>query len=327
MSIIINSKTDKFFISINKKGVHSFIMLGIYDQNRARHLLCRVGKFGDNDDKEPNYALAIKFLCNALFYKNKAKLGDEGITRNAKGSTPITYQAYDITYDQYWEFIQILESLQTDKNKFFCYKPMATNGNEITLELSTDLIFPPQSKNKIKENVNELHVGNTCRHSAIALVEATQHAPVTSMVSSSFFIGLPYSTVLDYGKPSENIPFYVLPAPPITFSELGLTKTKIITKLYQRMERMLLLETNSQSTQDKFLRLKELYLNIVGSQRQLSLSELLQSIQTWKQDNEFILTALRKRYFWDSFFTRKSATMSLIEEVERDLQVAKKYNF
>ncbi|KTC83200.1 hypothetical protein [Legionella cincinnatiensis] len=324
MPITINPQADKFFISINKQGVHSFIMLGIYDQNKAKHLLCRVGKFGDNDDKDPNCSLVTKFLCNALFYKNKAKLGDEGITRRAKGSTPITYQAYDITYAQYLEFIQILESLQTDENKFLCYKPVATQNNEVTLELNNDLIFAPQPKNKIKENVNELHVGNTCRHSAITLVEATQHAPVASLVSSSFFTSLPYKTVLDYGKPSEEIPFYVLPAPPVAFSGLGQTKTKIITKLYQRMERMLLLETNSQSTQDKFLRLKELYLNIVGPQKKLSFSELLQSIQTWKKDNESILTALRKKYFWDSFFTRKSATMSLIEEVERDLQVAQK---
>lgn len=88
------------------------------------------------------------------------------------------------------------------------------------------------------------------------------------------------------------------------------------------MERMLLLETNSQATEDKFLRLKELYLNIVGPQK-LSLSELLQSIQTWKQENQSILTALRK-IFLGFIFTRKSATMSLIEEVERDLQVAQR---
>ncbi|KTD56158.1 hypothetical protein Lsai_2288 [Legionella sainthelensi] len=324
MPIIINTKKDKLFISINKQGVHSFIMLGLYDQNKAKHVLCRVGKFGDSDDKDPNCALVTKFLCNALFYKNKARLGDEGVTRDAKGATAITYQAYDITYDQYLEFIGILESLQTKKNKFFCYKPVATNDNTVTLELSNNLIFSPRLKNKIKENVNELHIGNTCRHSAIALVEATQHAPVASLVSTSFFIGLPYNTVLDYGKPSEEIPFYVLPAPPVAFSGLGPIKTKIITKLYHRMERMLLLETNSQATEDKFLRLKELYLNIVGPQKKLSLSELLQSIQTWKQDNQSILTALRKKYFWDSFFTRKSATMSLIEEVERDLQVAQR---
>src|SRR5690606_38778506 len=143
-------------------------------------------------------------------------------------------------------------------------------------------------------------------HSAIALVETTQHAPVASLISSHFLTSLPYKTVLDYGKPSDDIPFYVLPA---AFSELGKANTKIITKLYQRMEQMLLLEPNSQSTQDKFLRLKELYLNIIGPQKKLSFAELLQSIQTWKKDNELILTSLRKKYFWDSFFTRKSATM------------------
>lgn len=327
MSIKINKKTDKFFISINKQGLHSFIMLGVYDQNKVKHLLSRVGKVGDNNIKDPSCFQVTEFVCNAFFSNNKAKLGDEGVTRKSKRSDPITYQAYDVTYAQYLEFIQTLESLQTDKNKFLCYKPVETNGDEITLELNNELIFPPQPKSKIKKQVNELHIGNTCRHSAIELVEATQHAPVASLVSPHFFTSLPYKTVLDFGKPSEDIPFYVLPVPPVAFREIGKTKMKIITKLYQRMEQMLLIQEDSQATQNKFLSLKELYLNIIGPQKELSLNELLASIQTWKQDNVSTLTVLRKKYFWDSFFTRKSATMSLIEDLERDLQVAQKYSF
>ncbi|PWY54964.1 hypothetical protein DGG96_14265 [Legionella qingyii] len=498
--LIVNKKTDHFFISINKQGPHSFVMLGVYDQNKVRHLLCRVGKFGNtgavgsdlhlmghlphdltkykgsyiycndvaerklyrikngcnlhlrselpanlkkykesyiycdnngcknlyyiksdgtseeviiNDfkkidenlrkikrqkanlwhltteqvsscitangghslgiseevkiadfdkldknineinpqkaprlhlsgsqfyemislnggydqDIESDYFMQTEFLCNALFFANKGKLMDEGISRNERQWSKISYQAYDITYDQYVEFLRVLEATQSLYNQFECYKPYKTDDEEVTLRFGGKNILPPLDVNsidvnKIKASVSELHVGNTCRHSAIALIEATQHAPVSSLVSSTFFMELPYETQLEFGKPSESIPFYVLPPPPAAFFESDKTKKNIITKLYQRMENMLLLEPNSSYTQKKFLKLKELYLDIIGPSKNFSLDELLTSIQNWKTESKTTLETLRKTYFWDtfSFIKRQSSTMKLISEVEEELQ-------
>lgn len=321
-SLVINKKKDHFFISIAKKGVHSFIMLGIYDQNKVQQLLCRVGKFGDIGVKDPHYFLKLQFICNSLFFTNKGGLADEGLSRKKRGRHPITYQAYDINYEQYLEFVSILESLQSDDCKFKCYKPDTTTGDEVTLKPSQERKLSPINVDKIKTSVNELNVGKTCRHSAIDLVEATQHAPVPSLVSSMFFMDLPYETVLEYGSPSKDIPFYVLPPPPAAFHELDNAKEKVITKLYSRMENMLLLEPTSEHTQNKFLRLKELYLKIVGPENELSLDELLKEIQVWKETNKATLDVLRKTYFWDSlpFVKRQSATMNLITEVEDEIK-------
>ncbi|HHQ9289921.1 TPA: hypothetical protein ACU9Q5_003113 [Legionella anisa] len=333
-SLTVNKKTDHFFMSINKKKGHSFIMLGVYDQNKARHVLCRVGKVADNvevdENGEPTYPAQLKFLCNALFFASKAFLRDEGVSRKKRGNAPITYQAYDISYEQYIEFVRILESLQ-GHDRYKCYKPnsdltdedFAMSRDEVTLTLTDAKKLSSVDVSKLNTDLIELNVGNTCRHSAIALIEEVQHAPASSLVSSSFLMNLPYETVLEYGHPSENIPFYVLPPPPAAFHESDMTKEKIIIKLYSRMENMLLLETNSQYTQDKFLKLKELYLNIVGPQNDLTLDALLASIHTWKEnkDNKNVLNVLRKEYFWDSliFIKRQSATMNLLAEVEDDL--------
>ena len=493
----VNKKTDHFFISINKQGPHSFVMLGVYDQNKIRHLLCRVGKFGNtgaikcdfhlmadlpvdlskykgsyiycniddtkpkrlyyikttcnlhllselpdnvkefkeryiycknkdskklyyiksdgspeevtincfkqfeknlknidqqgsnqwyltteqvnscitangghnrgifeevkiadfhqldkdidkinlqkasmlhlsgeqveemitsngghNQDIDTDYFMKMGFLCNALFFANKGVLMDERIWREKKKSTKITYQAYDITYEQYVEFVQALEATQSLYNKFKCYKPYATNDDEVTLKFGSAKVLPRLDVNRIKGSVKELHIGNTCRHSAIALVEATQHAPVSPMVSSTFFMDLPYETVLEFGTPSEDIPFYVLPPPPTVFFESEKTKKKVITKLYERMENMLLLEPYSPDTQKKFLRLKELYLEIVGPSKNLSLDQLLKDIKSWKDLHQETLKVLRKTYFWDSlpFIQRQSSTMKLITEIEAELQ-------
>ena len=320
MPIAINKEIDHLFISLCKVKEHTFIMLGVYDQNKVRHLLCRVGKGGVVGRKNQCSAM-MNVLCNILFFAAKAQLYDEGISRQYKYSQPISYQAYDISYAQYLEFLQILESLQTEENKFNCYKPIAEKGNEITLDLTDAPMLPAKSASKIKENICELSIDNTCRHSAIKLVETTQHAPIASLASEYFFVDLPYNTELEYGQPSKHIPFYVLPASPAAFPELDKSRKDILKKLYQRMEHMLLLKTHSHSTQDKFLKLKELYLQIIGPHQPISLDELLQSIRIWKEKNESTLAVLRKTYFWDSFFVRQSATMNLIVEVEHDLEM------
>jgi hypothetical protein len=271
----------------------------------------------------------MQSVCRALFTSTKAKLKDEGVARVHKQSKPTSYQAYDITYENYLEFLRILESLETQRNKYVCYKPVSANGNEVTLNLTNEPLdcadsIPVTSKSasQLKESVCALNVGNTCRHSAIALVEATQHSPISSLVSNAFFMDLPYETKLDYGAPSKDIPFYVLPVSPAAFPELDETKKSIITKLYKRMEQMPLIETSSKQTQEKFSRLKDLYLQILGPQKSLCLADLLDSIQDWKTQNESVLSPLRKRYFWDSFFTRTSATMNLITDLEHEIRIA-----
>ncbi|MCW8407841.1 hypothetical protein OQJ13_02515 [Legionella sp. PATHC035] len=340
----INKKTDHFFISISKQqGVHSFLMLGTYDPqgHKIQRLLSRVGK-GHNLTK-PNFLTNMQCICNGLFFSNPASLRDEWIYREKIGLHPISYQAYDITYEQYIEFVRILESLQTDENKFACYKPVGTAGpveseqegqcaekpienqDKIKLRFTEDKVFPSRDVRQIQESVSELDLGNTCRHSAIKLVEEVQHAPVGSLVSSSFFRELPYQTILEYGKPSQDIPFYVLPPPPAAFvlgDEGDGAKEMILGKLYSRMEALPCLEPDSEDTQIKFSKLKELYLDLVGPKKDLTLDLLIENIQDWKVKNKPQLEVLRKTYFWDylPFVKRTSSTMKLLDEIENDLK-------
>lgn len=315
-NITLNLKTTRFFIAISKIGKHSFLMLGTYDRNNMGQLLCRVGKAGI-PDRESN---PCSVMCNVFFSKVGSKLADEGITRSQQASKEINYQAYDITYDQYLKFVQILEEMQTDKNKFQCYKPISQDGDNVVLKYTSTRTLPHR-ENPTDLKINELNINNTCRHTAIKLVEETQGSPVSSLVSERFYIDLPYQTNLVYGKPSSEIPFYVLPVSPAAFPDLTIEKKSLLNKLYLQMEHMLLIEPNSIPTQNKFNCLKDLYLDILGPQKDLSLDDLLSSILLWKKTNEPTLSVLRKTFFWDSFITRQSATMQLIDDIEHDLKL------
>ena len=329
-TITINKDQDHFFIAICKQGNHSFLMLGIYEQNRVPQLLCRVGKFFDvpRNPRDRNCFNSSRLLLNALFSSSRAKIIDERLSRANKGETPISYQAYDLSYQHYLEFIQRLEGLQTGDNKYKCYKPVAENGNEVSLSLTSALVFTPQTDaGDISDDTSEVSIKNTCRHTAIKLIEEVQHTPISSLVSSNFLSNLPYQTRLDYGKPSDAIPFYVLPPSPAAYPDLSEEKRSVLTKLYGRMERVLLIDPYSVQTQNKFQGLKDLYAEIAGPQKDLTLDELLFSIQSWKEANKSTLNVLREKYFWDYFFTRESATSRLITEIEHDLEKAKLNNY
>ncbi|KGP62744.1 hypothetical protein EP47_13735 [Legionella norrlandica] len=331
MIIGINKETDHFFLAICKIGWHSFLMLGVYDNFQVSHLLCRVGKFFDLSDRTgmEKYLKSYGALCGAIFSGSKAKIKDEGISKKHIGQAPITYQAYDITYEQYCEFVHYLEAIQTEKNRFQCFKPFVQDGNTIHFTQTSARVFPSHSLSPdLYTELHEISTSSTCRHTAINLVKTVTKSPTLPLVSPHFFINLPYKTQLDYGKPSKNIPFYVLPPPPHPLPQIGYSavdkkKHLIARQLYHRMENLLLIDESTLSTVQKFNSLKNCYLQIIGSQKKQSIDELLLSIQQWKEENKENLQTLRRVYFWDFFIIRESATMQLINKIEEDLKHTK----
>lgn len=324
MTVSVDSSTQ-FFIALAKKDAHSFIMLGTYADYKVQHLLCRVGKIFDLKPAA-NRTHVMTSVCTslfqALFSETKAKIEDEGLSRAKYGHKSITYHAYALSYKQYLEFVCILESMQNEFNQFFCYKPFKNTSTTAVLECTNHRIFKPKPlAEELFTATHKLSLDNTCRHGAIKLVEEVMHCSVSSAVSSHFFTQLPCQTYLDYGIPSQEVPFYVLPIPPNTYRSLSREKRGVAEKLYSRMEQLLKLKPTAEQTQQKFTCLNELYHQIVEKQAELSLSALLHYVQTWKIQHWTVLSTLRNTYFWDDFVHRKAATLKLIEEIETDLQL------
>lgn len=320
MSITINKKTTRFFISIAKKGRHSFIMLGLYEGTLVSRLLCRVGKLSEGR------------LCRRLlicFNSLNSSLRDEGFDRDYFDEELINYQAFDICYEQYCQFICLLEGLQTEDNQFNCFKPIREyeeHEHEIEMQETTHPAFLRiPVKEQLAKDIAQLSVGNTCRHTAIRLAEEVQRRPLhsfSSLVSRFFFKDMPYTTRLDHGRPWTGIPFYVLPTPPTLHPEQNLeqrTAKKTLEHLYWRMEKIALLEPQAQKTQEKFSCLKAMYNELFSEQEPLSIEALLDSIQQWKNKNQETLSAHRRLGFWKFLNPAKTATMSLVDAILDDV--------
>lgn len=321
MPLILNLDDSQFFIAIGKSKAHSFVMLGTYQDNQVQHLLCRVGKGFHLENKALCSVLAA--LSHSVYSTTAAKCFDEGISRKKLGHHPISYQAYDLSFAQYLEFVRILEAIQEEENKFFCYKLIERQSNWVVLEATSELIG--DEKRSLSPDLfsalHRLSLENTCRHGAIKLIEETLQQPVSPMVSRSFFSELACRTFMDFGVPSPDLPFYVLPPPPNSYQKLGAEKMLLLQGLYTRMQEMLLLDANSQATQEKFLCLKNFYQQqLIDEIKEPSLERLLFSIQQWKNEHSTLLNKLRKTYFWDEFMTRKSKTFTMIETLEQELK-------
>lgn len=315
MTLIIQK--PRFFLAIAKQKAHSFIMLGTYTQNTVEHLLCKVGKTAEVGKDNNNSC----FLFSALFSEMNGRIADERIYRAKKGHKPISYQAYDINLNQYIEFIRTLEALQTKSKQFKCMKPTKINADSVHFESTAEQLFTPKSlEQSFLNSANRFSINKTCRHTAIKLIEETLHQPAPSSISSNFLNEFLCRTYLDFDAPSQDYPFYVLPAPPNTITQLDTQKRKIAEKLYLRMEQMLKIEPNSQQTQQKFTHLKELYEQVVGEHNN-SIDELLHQIKEWKKQHWTSLNTLRVTYFWDEFIPRKTATLKTIEDIEKGLSL------
>lgn len=318
-TIDVDLQSTKFFITIAKKDAHSFVMIGIYDGSKVERLLVRVGKFFDIDPSKTLGCLFLESVASAVLGHADAHLHDEGLVRKAKDDL-ISYQAYDLSFDQYLHFLQILESLQTTVNTFTCYKPICYKEGKVTLAYTKQRMMPPKKLSSgLDASVHQLSIDNNCRHSAIALVQEVLGSFVPSLLSTFFLNELPYHTYLDHGMPSAEHPFYVLPPPPVASLQVNKKQRAVLEQLYHRMEHLLMLEPDSLQTQEKFFCLKELYTELLGTTKELSVDELLLGIQLWKKKNFMTLQTLRKTYPWDFFVTRTSATLRAIEDIENDL--------
>lgn len=333
---MIVDKSDEFYIAIakNEEG-HSFIFAGV-ESNGENHLLARVGKVKVDDDS------VCQFILKFGFSSIRSKLDDEKIYRNKGKRYAINYIAYAISYEQYLGFIGLLQQIQEEKQRSFeCYKPIEENGKTVKLQLmaeKTELTYQIETKpraNKIIEHTETLNCTNTCRHSALSLVNYVfDSEQATQNVSSQFFRDLPFHTTLvandgvefvehirkkevarQFVHPDANIPFYILPAPPSSFKNLDPLKRKVMTELYHQLEKMVHISPESQKTADKFSILKALYNEKMGINEE-SLSDFINSISTWRNTHRDELKTLRKTYFIDNFFTRETATEKMFARFE-----------
>lgn len=326
-SVIVATKKSEFFITIAKKGIHSFVMLGIWVDGKPE-ILAKVGK-GNVIDKDFGTSCSNKFT---LFGKivgshSDASLMDEG--RDTSDSD-ISYQAYSITYEHYLEFLAITRDIHRDQLEYYkkrkvpnvpvkkltypergvfwlrqgikCYIPEEEPSGQITLRYQKVDTFDKAStfnnertRQGIIDGAREINTSNTCRTTACDILNYTlQYSP---NVPSLFVTGLDYKIKLIKGQLPQN-GFYILPPPPNCF-KVNPTQMEVLNELYKKIEDLPKNHPNLDATRKKFNELKRLYQEIAG-EPQLSLNQLLKKITDHRAANNSLFNVRRSQSIFSS---------------------------
>lgn len=329
----IAKKSDEYFISIAKRGEHSFIMLGVV-VNGEKKILTSVGKY---------VPLGWNLVLLPFTHINSSLYDD----RERQNDSTINYSAYTISYHQALSFIALIEKIddqqairRTQKNKEYrsigAFRPLlpADDSQETeTVTFRYDSVRHPSKINPdtdtLCSNVRHLGKCNTCRHTSVNLLNYARQSKRPDYISRQFFFDLPVQTNLIGGVPDPKIPFYILPLPPTAFPNItsNAASAKIMEKLFRRMENIITLQSNSLATETKFNKLKSLYNDLVKSKEATEanhatpeeiVTSILDSISAWRklEVNKDVFQLRRTYFFIDDVFTRKSATEKMFDAFE-----------
>jgi hypothetical protein len=307
------NKNTEFFIAVAKKSIHSFVMLGVIE-NKQPLLLARVGKTNAIDkDADSRCKLTLKQIVSQA----EAQLQSEPLHLDGH----LSYAAYTITYAQYLRFIK-LAGLATRVQDLYCYLPESEDEEKINFKLkviprSRATEKPTEPEKTLIQKTHYLSLANTCRNTAIDLIEYTQG--LTSRISRNFFRELPSRIHFKDGQTQQ--PFYVFPLPPGAY-DVDKRKKLFLTRIYKRMETLLEKDPYGDNTMAKFSALKSLYQSQADLLSHLSLEAALDNIQLWRKTNARTIDTLRAQSFLGKWFTRQSSTARLATSLEKELTQA-----
>ena len=293
---------SEFFIALCSSRGHSYVTLGVKIAGQIRTLAAVGKRFADNHPA----------LCDFLFTNTRAVIKNEEYVFEKKWLN-LDYKAYAITLQNYFEFLDYLKSIVLNQGaNMQAYFPEPDNPFIFKYQYVTKFALPDPSI--FVTNIDQhtrISLNNTCRHSAINLThEASKLTNLGNGVSSLFFKDLPLKAVFARGVFRDATPyFYILPIPPTALGIMPAAKLKIVTKLYQRLDEIALIEQKNPITILKFHRLKELYNNLTINQ-QNSMLMIMQKIDDWTKINQQLIETHRQSHW----FTFQTATAKMFAQ-------------
>ncbi len=326
-------ENSEFFISLCKYDNHSFVTLGFMDKDDRPEILAQVGKFGDykyNETiKNSNQLYAFFYLnllaIKLLFYHIDAVFTDEPTFKRKTKITPKfrkynSYQAYSITSSQYHDFLSLIDGIVP---KICAYRSDPTvpntmkygpNNNENGSDAQVDF--------DLQTSCAQLSITNTCRHTAILLLEhVLDIQKLPDSTSRLFFQDLAVSC-----PNMHRTYYYRWPIPPKK-NDYGHKQYAILSKIYKQMEHLVEKDPNGEATINKFKALKELYSeqhaifsNKTPSETQDSLGTALNNILEWKINKMSVIEVLREQSFFGKIFNRTASTVTMVDDIERMLK-------
>lgn len=168
-------------------------------------------------------------------------------------------------------------------------------------------------KSSILNNAYFLNINNTCRSTAVDIVEYI--FGLTGEISRNFLTTLPYKTILIKGAP-EKESFYILPAPANAFPDHPHRDS--LNVLFKRLKEIPKYNPKSEKTRQKFNELKKEYMSLAGNNT-LTATDLCTKIGSMLANDAII----RNRSEWHcglfSWSTTRNTLLSLQKTIKANV--------
>ena len=268
----IVKKDAEFFISLCQSGKHSFVYVGVLDARQQVHTLSIIGK---------------AFVERIGLVKWSSFLIDEYNCWLNLPNQKIKFKSFNLTYSQVVDYFDIVGAynqtinhynLSCDENNYY-FTLLDNQCNYSDLRLSS-------------ANPNFLTLCNTCRHTAIEIIEQINQQTMVNNRQRQFFITPPWQGVMINGTLTA-YPFYILPSPPNTnWLKYSLKKYRILKSLYSCLYRLAKKpSTCKENDYIKFSKLKELYNKL--TELKFDSEQFISIIKTWESKNKEIIDTYR----------------------------------
>ncbi|HEX2548564.1 MAG TPA: hypothetical protein VHM20_01960 [Gammaproteobacteria bacterium] len=260
------TKENKFFIATcMEPNRHTFLCLGMMKDDICIPLV-GIGKH------IPKSELGRPNSCNTLYTFFKMSVGvlhseiaNEKfiLGREDNKIRPITYLAFEIRYEDYYQFLKYLKYINSN---IFAYQPnFEMKTKNIILEFKQLNEFPddlktiPTTLKNLYNNKDYFSFVKNCRAAAIELLSLvlSPKIHISSMISSNCLMSFPFSTFIRNGQFSD--PLHALPLPPVD------RKSAVLANSYLQLQKSIYIQYCGTQTVNNFIFLKANHLNLVES--------------------------------------------------------------
>src|SRR3990167_5638864 len=306
--MIIDRTTDTFFIAVCMISTHSFLAAGVQQENGEYAMLLDVGKAVPRSERHYGILQSLWLMMTGQLPSDISN--DQKLVLGSKASfeRKVNYMAYAINYQQYLDLLAALKQLNPG---IIAYVPTSETDEIITLDMQhlddyfCDNVTSTPALERVESHQDNISLTNNCRSAALDLASLSLREHIKDSISlpTCPLIKFPCTNVIKSSRFVE--PLFIMPPPPTAYHTDVFTLA-VITPIYRRMEKILRLHNTSADTREKFDAVKDLYLQLVKTERQPSLKDLLASINSWAEANKEVVDHHRGvHFFWQRTSTRK----------------------
>lgn len=274
---------SEFFVAICKKinDVHSFLVLGVHDKaSNKNYVLCSVGKVYNPNSSLVTCSVFTDFFFHRMDGTLKTEFKPKSTSEEIK-SWEVTYKAYRIDRSQYLNFITELSRSNRFLlgNGFRAYQLKSKTDDTGNLEFEFGLIGgdgkTTRSQQFIDASASQLHINNSCRHTALNLFETIFLGKFfdIDLIANHFSFLKPFPNQCHIVSRDGNIqmknfgsekfhPIFIFPTPPFVAPSERKLKEKILLRIYRQLHKVSQVYLDNPVTYQKFDAMKELYATI-----------------------------------------------------------------